>query len=870
MCKKETATDIASFLSPPSQLPEVRPKSRPPAVADHVGIHALEVYTPRQCGRAIDLERLHQVEGKYTKGPMMHEFAVCDEDEDIVSMALTVVHRLMRQHNIPYEDVGMLQVGSESLLDRAKSIKSHIMQLFEESGNHNVEGVDTYHACYGGTAALLQCRNWVESRSWDGRWAITVTTDVSDGTKKYPFLNGGAAVAILVGPDAPLAFEGARMSHMRHEWDFYKPVGWHAMAPHIDGPGAMQIYFDSIRACQRELRDREGGESWVDGHDHLVFHLGGSPKFVKHSFEQVYREAHGEGAPAEEIEQRFEQLVLPSLRLAQRIGMMHTSATYVNLCSLLLHDPPQTGSRIGVFSFGSASACTMYHLRVRDGAALPMDTRILLRLDSRRVLPAADFVDAVERYSGTYGRFHWKPGVYGSPEAQTFKISRVHALGKRDYELVARASIPLDSPVRRNAVIADAPPRPAPVPDVRERSPRPGHEASLTPAPPRVAPPSDAMTLVQTAVVDILPGVDADAPLVEAGLDSLGQAELQTRLSSHAVIPDDFVTTHPTVRSMAAYMTATIRSPTAADARQRSPTSAAPPAAPPLRPSPVGDCVFVMREEPGSRARPVLVVLHSIWGTVDQYAGLAKTYPGTVLGIQHGYAIRGDEDCLYESADAMIESYRRVLEDIHYEHGDLALLGGSFGGSQVIAIAQALKKAGRSFVKQVVLIDPPYDARNRPSEWLQLSLLDVCVQMLRLWRQVSSGVPVHVEDIRREILSLSDGHEDMFVASTCSLICALKRTAFDYRAVLDTYRRIKTFYNLINLTFPPPPSLDDLGVRVLVAAAADRSFFHEESRFVDTDNVSVLTVQGDHLQVVQNCATNRSTEFAQAFQRFVT
>lgn len=43
------------------------------------------------------------------------------------------------------------------------------MQLFEESGNTDVEGIDTTNACYGGTAALINAINWVESSSWDGK-----------------------------------------------------------------------------------------------------------------------------------------------------------------------------------------------------------------------------------------------------------------------------------------------------------------------------------------------------------------------------------------------------------------------------------------------------------------------------------------------------------------------------------------------------------------------------------------------------------------------------------------------------------------------------------------------------------------------------
>ena len=265
-------------------------------------------------------------------------------------------------------------MGSESLLDRSKSIKSHLMALFPP-GCANVEGVDAYQACYGGTAALLACTNWVGSEAWDGRWAVCVCTDVSDAPAQYPFMNGAAAAAMLVGADAPLALEGRRRTHMAHAWDFYKPVGWPSIGPIIDGPGSMELYHKSLAACQGALAS-QGDGAWVDSHDHLVFHLGSGPKFVRHAFEHALAAARGgdatgeaAGCPAppdaDEVAARFERQVAPSLVLASRIGPVHTAATYVNLASLLLHDPPKRGATIGVFSYGSGAAATMFALRVR-------------------------------------------------------------------------------------------------------------------------------------------------------------------------------------------------------------------------------------------------------------------------------------------------------------------------------------------------------------------------------------------------------------------------------------------------------------------------------------------------------------------------
>ena len=544
---RELISSQSASRSPVLELPQVER----PGTSRHAGIHALEVYTPRLCGSAAELKRAHGCVGKYAEGLLMRQYATCDEDEDVVTMALTVVSRLVEAHGLRYEDIGMLQVGSESLLDRSKSIKSHLMRLFEASGNHNVEGIDSYQACYGGTAALLTCTNWVESEAYDGRWAIAVTTDVSEGTKQYPFMNGAAAVAMLVGPDAPLALDGKCVTHMVHEWDFYKPVGWRSVHPMVDGPHSMQVYFGCLRTCQAKMA-AAGEGVWVDSHDHLVFHLGSSAKFVKHAFEEAIANAHGDSVDEVEVASHFELLVLPSLQLAQRIGPMHTSATYANLCSLLLHASPAVGARIGVFSYGSGAACSMHHLRVRG--SVRVDTKVMARLDARVQLSAGEFGEAVERYVGTYCRFGWSPFVSGAPVAPSFRIKAVDALGRREYEHLALTRLEVEPLEGREVVQGAAAGSGAPA--------EAGLQQLLTllsnqtkPAEPAI----DVGALVQETVSKLAGSdVSADAPLMEAGLDSLGATEFQSRLSQRlgveTMLPDTLIFDFPTLRQIEAHV----------------------------------------------------------------------------------------------------------------------------------------------------------------------------------------------------------------------------------------------------------------------------------------------------------------------------
>src|SRR4051812_15351999 len=137
-------------------------------------------------------------------------------------MALTVTSRLLSKYNIDTNSIGRLEVGTETLLDKSKSVKSVLMQLFGD--NTNLEGVDTMNACYGGTNALFNSVNWVESSAWDGRDAIVVAGGIALYAKGNARPTGGAgAVAMLIGPNAPLAMDtSVRGTYMQHAYDFYK------------------------------------------------------------------------------------------------------------------------------------------------------------------------------------------------------------------------------------------------------------------------------------------------------------------------------------------------------------------------------------------------------------------------------------------------------------------------------------------------------------------------------------------------------------------------------------------------------------------------------------------------------------------------
>jgi hypothetical protein len=136
-----------------------------------VGILACELYIPSLYVEQSALETYDGVSaGKYTIGLGQQRMSLCSDHEDIGSLCLTVLSRLLDETGVHPQQIGRLDVGTETLIDKAKSIKTILMQLFVDHDNTAVEGVDNINACYGGTAAIFNAIHWIESSFWDGRY----------------------------------------------------------------------------------------------------------------------------------------------------------------------------------------------------------------------------------------------------------------------------------------------------------------------------------------------------------------------------------------------------------------------------------------------------------------------------------------------------------------------------------------------------------------------------------------------------------------------------------------------------------------------------------------------------------------------------
>jgi len=439
--------------------------------AENVGIIAMEIYFPKQYVDQAQLEIFDGAStGKYTIGLGQTKMAFCDDREDINSVCLTVVKNLMEKYNVDYNLIGRLEVGTETIIDKSKSVKSTLMQLFAQSGNTDIEGIDTTNACYGGTNALFNTINWMESTSWDGRYGLVVAGDIAVYASGNARPTGGCGVcALLVGPDAPIVMEqGVRSTHMEDVYDFYKP-DLASEFPYVDGHLSNVCYLKSVDICYNryieKVEKRYGEKIDIETVPYFVFHTPYS-KLVQKSFarlafndfikdqenpkyagledhkgktlSETYYDKPLEKAFMAYTKEKFQKKVIPSLYIPKNCGNMYCGSVYSALTSLISQIPAEEllNKRVVLFSYGSGLAASMFSFKIKKSTAeIAKILNINERLESRNEVKPEDFAEIMSLREKTYQLKDYTPVSKSEIFPGTFYLKHIDDMYRRTYEI---------------------------------------------------------------------------------------------------------------------------------------------------------------------------------------------------------------------------------------------------------------------------------------------------------------------------------------------------------------------------------------------------------------------------------------------------
>ncbi|KAN0021767.1 hypothetical protein ACTFIV_009011 [Dictyostelium citrinum] len=455
---------------------------------ENIGIHGIEVYFPSTYVAQEDLEKFDGVsQGKYTLGLGQTNMAFCGDREDIYSLSLNAVNNLMEKFNVDPNSIGRLEVGTETVIDKSKSVKTVLMDLFAKHGNTSIDGIDTINACYGGTSALHNALQWIESSYWDGRNAIVVAGDIAVYEKGPARPTGGAGVvAMLIGPNAPITFEsGLRGVHMENVYDFYKP-DMDSEYPRVDGKLSISCYFRAIDNCYNRYAkafEKKYGKSFsLDQVDFALFH---SPynKLVQKSFGRMlyndflnnpndpryasleaYKNVKPEDtyfdSPLEKLlsaitKDDYATKVAPTTLLAKQLGNTYCGSTYSGLLSLLDEKSNDlVGKRVLTFSYGSGLAASAFSFKVEK----PIN-HIVEKVDLKNRLAKRVRVEPeifTEKLSLRETRHNLKNYVPSDPTTNmfpgSFYLSSVDNAGIRKYDRTYSTSSVLGAFQRRQQI----------------------------------------------------------------------------------------------------------------------------------------------------------------------------------------------------------------------------------------------------------------------------------------------------------------------------------------------------------------------------------------------------------------------------------
>ncbi|MFB6305100.1 MAG: hydroxymethylglutaryl-CoA synthase [Haloferacaceae archaeon] len=394
-----------------------------------VGIDGIEVWTGNL---KLDLaETFAPAKGespeKYTKGLGLRASSFPDTYEDIVTMGANAAKRLMERKGVAPEDVGRIDVATESAFDNSKPVSTYIAgcleQTFDGDFRHANKGERKF-ACVAGTQSIDDAYNWIRAGRHRGRAALVIATDTALYARGDPgeATQGAGAVAMLITEDPDLVELSAEQGYgSMDETDFLKP---NQQFPSVDGKRSVQVYLARMREALTDF-ESVSGRVHPDDFAYAPFHtpfpgmvrkaallayrhitrntaieddladaIGRQPREGDYDDREAYETAIRDYMDALSETDRYRdwyaETIDPTLTVARQVGNWYTGSVHVARVSALLRaledDRDLAGEHLLVASYGSGAQAEIHSETVRGGwreeiGALDLEEQLADRYD---------------------------------------------------------------------------------------------------------------------------------------------------------------------------------------------------------------------------------------------------------------------------------------------------------------------------------------------------------------------------------------------------------------------------------------------------------------------------------------------------------
>ncbi|GAD53178.1 hydroxymethylglutaryl-CoA synthase [Halarchaeum acidiphilum MH1-52-1] len=408
-----------------------------------VGIDAVEVWTGKL---SLDLAETFAPEqgddpAKYTKGLGLHESSFPDAHEDIVTMGANAAYRLMERKGLTPDDVGRIDVATESAFDNSKPVSTYIAgcleQVYDGDFHHANKGERKF-ACIAGTQSLDDACNWIRAGRHRGRGALVIASDTAlyERGDAGEATQGAGAVAMWVTEDPSLVALSVEQGHgSADETDFLKP---NQQFPSVDGKRSIQVYLARMREALVDFESvagEVGPEEYAyapfhtpypgmvrkaallayrhtirgtDVEDDLAGDIGRQPRRDEYDDEAAFDDAIRDYMDAlkerPEYREWYATHIDPTLAISERVGNWYTGSVHLARLSALHHaaenDRDLAGEEVLVASYGSGAQAEIHAETVGEGWREEIDAlSIFDRIESRYDLTFAEYERVHDRHN---------------------------------------------------------------------------------------------------------------------------------------------------------------------------------------------------------------------------------------------------------------------------------------------------------------------------------------------------------------------------------------------------------------------------------------------------------------------------------------
>ncbi|WP_049925777.1 hydroxymethylglutaryl-CoA synthase [Halopiger goleimassiliensis] len=394
-----------------------------------VGIDAVEIWTGNL---KLDLPGTFAPEKgedpeKYTKGLGLNASSFPDSYEDIVTMAANAAYRLMDRKGLEPDDIGRIDVATESAFDNSKPVSTYVAgcleQVFEGDFHHANKGERKF-ACIAGTQSLDDAYNWIKAGRNRGRGALVIATDTALYARgdAGEATQGAGAVAMYIDEEPNLVELSADQGYgSADETDFLKP---NQQFPSVDGKRSVQVYLARMREALEDYESVAGAVhpddfAYAPFHtpfpgmvrraallayrhvirntsieDDLAADIGRQPRPEGFDSDEAYRDALRDYMDSlketDQYREWYAETIEPTLSISREVGNWYTGSVHLARASTLKEalesGKEMAGSRLLVGSYGSGAQAEIHAETVRDSwaeeiEALNVDEQLEERYD---------------------------------------------------------------------------------------------------------------------------------------------------------------------------------------------------------------------------------------------------------------------------------------------------------------------------------------------------------------------------------------------------------------------------------------------------------------------------------------------------------